>query len=79
MARMVVVTGREAARVVTHVLRGLRAPVQSPTTQASVYLGQLLRVDCQLHVCSCTFILECQLVQFVCFGDRPGFKVVVVL
>ena len=68
VGRMVVVTARKAAWVVKHVLRGLRAHVQSPKTQASVYLGPLPRVDYQLHVCSCAFILECQLVQFVCFG-----------
>ena len=65
---MIVVTAREAARVVTHELRGLHAHVQSPKTQAPVYLGQLPRVDRQLHVCSRTYMLECWLVRFVCFG-----------
>ena len=65
---MLEVTAREAARVVTHELRGLRAHVQSPKTQAPVYLGQLPRVDRQLHVCSCTSMLECSLRWFVCFG-----------
>ena len=68
MGRIVVVTAREAARVVTHELHGLRVHVQSPKTQAPVYLGQLLRVDRQLHVCSCKSILECWLVRFMCFG-----------
>ena len=58
MGRMIVVTAREAARVVIHELRGLRAHVQSPKMQAPVYLGQLLRVDRQLHVCSYIPILE---------------------
>ena len=56
---MVVVTACEAARVVTHELRGLRAHVQSPKMQAAVYLGQLPKVDRQLHVRSYTVILEC--------------------
>ena len=59
MGRMIVVTAREAAPVVTHELRGLRAHVQSAKTQATVYLGQLPRVDRQLHVCSCMSMLEC--------------------
>ena len=59
MGRVLEVTAREAARVVTHELRGLRAHVQSPKTQAPAYLGQLPRVDRQLHVCSCTAMLEC--------------------
>ena len=59
MGRMIVVTAREAARVVTHELRGLRVHIQSPKMQAPVYLGQLPRVDHQLHVCSCTSMLEC--------------------
>ena len=68
VGRMVVVTAREAARVVTHELHGLFVHVQSPKTQAPVYLGQLPRVDHQLHVRSSTLILECWLVQSVCFG-----------
>ena len=59
MGGMFVVTAREAARVVTHELRGLRAHVQYSKTQAPVYLGQLPRVDRQLHVSSCTSMLEC--------------------
>ena len=59
MGRMIVVTAREAARVVTHELRGLRAHAQSPKTQAPVYLGQLPRVDRQLHVCPGMSMLEC--------------------
>ena len=55
---MFVVTAREAARVVTHELRGLRAHVQPPKTQAPVYLGQLPKIDRQLHVCPCTSMLE---------------------
>ena len=59
VGRMIVVTAREAARAVTHELHGMRAHVQSPKTQAPVYLGQLPRVDRQLHECSCTSMLEC--------------------
>ena len=59
MGRMILVTAREAARVVAHELRGLRAHVQPPKIQTPVHLGQLPRIDRQLHVCPCTSMLEC--------------------